>query len=237
MGIIEESFFSRKSPLDIRQEPVSTGWIFAHTRVADVTPNSYLKQEAMCIAAESYSLLAKPPRNPDFVYQELCLDNYEINGRSRWIATIMDSESDNDLRTVTGTVRLVLGGSSQEGMPSLDALNFYQVSNWQESLGELSESQVGELGRFSVAEDFRYNPVREFLTGLLFQEAARTANGLGVQRLYAIMPGYVVRTTRDAGIGSVEVAGAFLTKSEEYQRLASLYPRYWKKEPKFYQFT
>lgn len=215
------------------------------TVVLDVTENPALLEQARMEVAVSYSRLAGVPRDAVDVYRELCLDGYENHGgeRSRTIATVTPDPI-TGVKRVSGTVRLVIGqkGVEEYGLFPLDALSLVDVPNWPHNLDTRSDVHIGELGRFTISEDYRKRALRgvsHHVTSLLFKEASRIASLRGVQYLYAIMPSAVSKLCKQAGIESSEIIESRLLWGNELaEKIFNTYPGYWKKQdPRLYTFT
>lgn len=208
-------------------ERLSEGFIVAE----DVTDNSPLLTEARMVAARSYSRLANPPLAIGEVYRELCLDGYNNNGRSRTFATA----------DLSGTVRLVLGknGFDEEAnLEPLDIMNWMEVSRLPHREAGFLDSQAAELGRFAIAQWVATEEARNEITRALYLQAAQIAKENGIRFLYAIMPAYVIRRTRQAGIESTLVKGTSLRNTPEAEELFDMFYNYWRRHPpKLYQFS
>ena len=210
----------------------------------EVGSDSRLLRVAKREVAWQYSTLSTKGITPDDAYEDLCRDGYDNNGRSITIVGVLGGD-DADL-VLAGTVRLVVGrGNAHDDLPSLDAMNLFDISEWPHRERKISDDETGELGRFVIPSQFRTPEmdiagVTNHITSGLFNKALSSGRErAGIKSLYAIMPDYVVSRVTRSGIGVEVVEGAYPKQDDNSARQKfEKYDTYWQRmKPQLYEFV
>lgn len=235
-GSLERNILNREglplTPEDVR----------LRTKAFDITENSDLLEKARWIVAAEYSTFSEPPRDISLVYKEICLDDYDNNNRSRWIATVTtDPEGKSE---ISGVFRLVLGKEAgEDGLLPLEAMSKFDVHSWPHKEEGIPNSQIGEITRFAIPKKFRVKEMRNsdalvIIGDMLYGKALEVAQVRGIEALYAIMPQYVVKLSQAVGVKVVPVEGARIREDDLSARETfETYNVYWKRlTPRLYRF-
>jgi len=216
--------------------------VIDRTSAVDVTKDKNLLEMARREVAIQYSRLSSQELTEEAVYLDLCEDGYDNSGNSITVATLTRDFYGRDI--LSGTVRLVKGTDRDtKELPSLDAMNLFNVSEWPHRVENIPDSKVGELGRFVINSSFRTEVmdgvgIPNIITReLYFKTLSLGREQVGIARLYAIMPDYVVNRVVNAGINVREITNASLRTDEHALEIYDKYDIYWKRmKPKLYEF-
>jgi hypothetical protein len=211
----------------------------------DITATKTLMSDAQRMVAAAYHALAPLDREipQDRVHQMICCDPYQKQARAHTLATLSD-DTDEGRARISGVVRVVFGRSkASDHLMPIDAMNFVVPLNcWPHDLGGLGNPMIAELGRFVIDREFRTPEMRsagvpQHITRSLVEGALRVIRPLGVDFLYAIMPGYASRLLIQAGIKLEELPCRLRTEDEAACRTFDDFAIYWRRSsPRLYRF-
>lgn len=139
---------------------------------------------------------------------------------------------------LVGTTQLITAGTPEESnLPAIDAMLWMNNANqWPHSHCHIPETAIGEIGRFALAREI---PKEEYpiITCELFKAATLQAREMGVEILYAIMPGYMEKVLNQAKVNIRSVREATLKKTEEATQLFTDFKIYWElNNPRLFEF-
>jgi len=215
----------------------------ANTEVIDITLNFGWLAAARWEVAVGYSKLANPKRKLHMrdLYTTLCKDHFETDGRSRTFAAIFTNPR-TQAQEIAAVVRLVIGRASGSQEPPIDAMNFMQPQpDWPHRQQHLSDDRIGEIGRFTITDDFRTQIMKEsqidiFVGSLVFGAALSLAQARGLQLVYTIMPTHASDLTHRAGYYLIEIPATLKSDDPAAAQVFDQFSIYWRRmTPRLYE--
>ncbi len=181
-------------------------YVMKHTEFKDVTTDCELLEATLRTVAANYAPLANPEHalSQDDVYDLLCKDGNEVEGRSVVLAAVTELPHQQG-RVVTSTMRFVFGtDQGRQGLPPIAEMDLVDAV-WPNEREGKPYSTIATVGRYCLTEDVRkLHGIPGHLTGNLL----RLGFNIGKQKyppvefFAAVMPQRVVRNVK---AGNIEV--------------------------------
>ena len=219
--------------------------VLANTEVVDITEDYLWMEQARGVIAHAYSELANPKYGMTLedIIPVVSNDYYELNGQARTFAALM-TYADSGAKIIVGLGRVVVGRVTNEitPHPPIDAMAFIEpLDGWPKpAIG--APPVVAEFGRFMIVAECRTPMARE--TGLhakigkfIYDRVTDVVRHHSAKTLYAIMPPYMVRVVRQAGVRITEIPSRLRTEDPEAAMVFDRFSLYWQHaHPKLYEF-
>ncbi len=202
----------RTKSLEIRYNiapNLTSEYVGKNTEYLDVTTDPELLEATLQTVAANYAPLANPEHrlSQAEVYQLLCKDGNEVEGRSVVLAAVTNLPNQEG-RIVTSTMRFVFGTDSGiPGMSPIAEMDLVSAKWPNEEVGK-PYSTVATVGRYCLVEDIRkLQGIPGLLTGSLLRLGFEISKNKfpPVESFAAVMPRRVVRNVKAGGIEVVEI--------------------------------
>lgn len=210
----------------------------------DITENQDKLNLAFLMVAKGYARLSSQEINYQEIYQELCKDEYHIQGLSR-VLLLSGYNPDTDRVEPLGTMRIVLASEQAQtlGLAPIEAMSlFLPKDGWENfEFAGFKLKYVTELTRFAVTKLSRNGRARNIqLPSLVLNKLTRDAiliarKNYNRSQAWGIMPRYIVKMYEAVGIKLIASPEVKIN----YQNctiLANKYNKYWlRSNPAFYK--
>jgi hypothetical protein len=218
--------------------------IMANTEVVDITDDYLWMERARALTAEAYLQLADPRLGLEVedVMPIVSADFYEQHGHARTFAALM-THPEVGGKTILGLGRVVVGVPSGED-PPIDAMSFVEpLEGWPHEKAGWHATPIAEFGRFMIVAACRTPTAREaglhaWVCRRIYEGLVSVARREHARGVYAVLPPYMVRLVKQAGIEIREIESRLRTEDPFAAKVFDQFSLYWHHaRPKLYELA